>query len=245
MSVDHHPQVSVVLPTYNEADNIIPLMEQLAHHLKAWSFELIVVDDDSPDGTWRLVETHARQHASVRLIHRTDQSGLTSAINSGLQASRGEVVCWMDCDLSHPPELISQLVGQVMRDGGFDAALASRYVEGGSDGRSGPYRLQRLLSLTLSMLSRLLSGSPVRDITSGYIAIRRAFFEQHGWLRGDYGEYFIDLMIRLSREECAVVEIPYTFTNRQHGESKTGTNWRDYARRGVKYLRVLFTARWS
>src|SRR5688500_5538138 len=96
--------LSVILPTYNEADNIVPLIEEVRRAVG--DAEIVVVDDDSPDGTWRRVE---EARPEVRLLRRVGRRGLTSAIREGIQASRGERVAWMDCDFSTPPEVLPRL----------------------------------------------------------------------------------------------------------------------------------------
>ncbi len=234
-------RLSLVLPTYNEAENIVPLLEAIAAHVPVRPYEAIVVDDDSPDGTAELVRRYAETHPEARLLHRKGERGLTSALNAGLRASRGEIVGWMDCDLSHPPDLLPALMAELER--GADAAIASRYVAGGSDVRAGSYALQRRLSLVLVSLGQRFAPLPVLDVTSGYILVRRDFLEDMGWLQGDYGEYFIDMVARLQRQGCHFAEIPYAFKNREHGESKTATSLAGYARRGIKYLAMLRRAR--
>jgi len=116
--------VSVVLPTYNERDNIYPLIQALLNHLADASPEIIVVDDDSPDGTWQVVAEVAAQDERVRLLRRLDERGLTSAIAAGIEQARGDIVVWMDCDFSMPPEVVPRLVAAV--DGGYDLAVGSR-----------------------------------------------------------------------------------------------------------------------
>ncbi len=234
-------KLSLILPTYNEAENILPLIEAIAAHAPVRPYEAIVVDDDSPDGTAELVRRHAATHPETRLLHRKGERGLTSALNAGLKASAGEIVGWMDCDLSHPPDLLPALMAELER--GADAAIASRYVPGGRDARAGSYALQRRLSLVLLSLGQRYAHLPVKDVTSGYILVRRALLEDAGWLQGDYGEYFIAMVARLQRRGCRFAEIPYAFKNRERGESKTATSLAGYARRGLKYLAMLHRAR--
>lgn len=231
------PLLSVVLPTWNEAENIGPLIRALEEALCGVDYELLVVDDDSPDGTWRIAGDSGRAKGRTRVMRRTGERGLTSAINAGIQNSRGSLVAWMDCDLSHPPELLPSLLAAVTA--GADAAVASRFAPGGLDARSGKYGLQRFLSLLLMRLSQVATGLPVRDITSGYIVVRKYRLLDIGGLNGDYGEYFIDMVSRLRRTGCRMVEIPYTFKNREAGESKTATSALGYARRGLRYLAML------
>lgn len=232
------PAVSVILPTYNEAGNIRRLIEVLSRSLAGWDFEILVVDDDSPDGTWKVVQEMMEAHPGLRLLHRKDTRGLTSAFNEGIAASRGGILAWMDCDFSHPPELLPDMLKKL--EGDVDAVVASRFVSGGRDARGGSYRLQRWLSQVLVQFSRCFVGLGVLDITSGYIAVRRTCLEPLTPLRGDYGEYFIDLVDRLEQSRCRILEVPYVFIDREFGESKTATNTWGLVRRGVKYLKVLY-----
>jgi len=123
------PEVSVVLPTYNERDNIGPLIEAILANLDQPT-RIIVVDDDSPDGTWRVVEEMAAHDQRIELLRRTDERGLTSALNAGIARAKGRVIAWMDCDLSMPPEKLPELVEALAE---CDLAVGSRYVQGGRD----------------------------------------------------------------------------------------------------------------
>jgi len=238
-------QLTVVLPTYNEALNIIPLIQELQIQTRNMNMdsEIIVVDDNSPDGTWKLVAEFAKQNPDVKLIHRTEERGLTSAINAGIRAAKGKLVSWMDCDFQHPPILLKELV-HASESGEF-VAIASRYTKGGGDVREGQYSFQRKLSILISNLSFIVTGIKVRDITSGYIVISKKYLEEISYLSGDYGEYFIDMLGKLNKRKIRFVEIPYQCENRKYGESKTGNSTMDYFRRGTKYLGMLFKYRRS
>ncbi len=103
MSNKNSYSVSIILPTYNERENIIPLLRRLTDILSEKSYEIVVVDDDSPDGTWKFVQEEMYHHSTIKLIRRTDKHGLTSALNAGIDASAGDVVVWLDSDFQHPP----------------------------------------------------------------------------------------------------------------------------------------------
>lgn len=230
------PTVSVVLPTYNERDNIVPLIQAILLHTQHPT-EVWVVDDDSPDGTWQVVQGMAAKDPRVHLLRRVDERGLTSAIAAGIAASRGDVVVWMDCDFSMPPEVVPQLVAALEK---ADVAVGSRYVCGGRDVGHSP--MARAFSRAINLFASLLLGWGVRDYTSGFIAARREVLERIP-LRGDYGEYCIDLLYRAQRAGYRVVEIPYTCVERAGGESKTGANVLDYLRRGWKYVWTVLRLR--
>ena len=129
-------QVSVIIPTYNESENIIQVLKSIGEHLpKDVEIETIVVDDNSPDGTGKVVEdyiTDAQNEAgySINIIHRETKSGLSSAILDGIQHSSAETIVVMDSDLSHPPKIIPQLIEEI-KTSGCDIAIASRYIDGG------------------------------------------------------------------------------------------------------------------
>jgi dolichol-phosphate mannosyltransferase len=226
------PIVSVVLPTYNERENIEALIHRILEAVEVPA-EVVVVDDDSPDGTWRVVKSMAGNSDGIRLVHRTDARGLTSAIARGVKEARGDAVGWMDCDFSHPPELLPSLVAALES---ADFAVASRYAPGGSDLRDS--FLARLLSRVINGFSSLMLDRSIRDYTSGYIVARKEAVQGLG-LRGDYGEYCIDLLCRARRRGMAVREIAYQSPTRAHGESKTATNLVGYLRRGVKYVAAI------
>ena len=120
--------VSVILPSYNERENIEEAIDRISKALGDQLLEIIIVDDDSPDETWRLVKE--LNHEKVNLIHRTEAKGLASALAAGVSSSKGETVVWLDCDLGIPPEEIINLIDRLNI---FDVSIGSRYVKNGSD----------------------------------------------------------------------------------------------------------------
>jgi dolichol-phosphate mannosyltransferase len=238
------PGVSIVMPTFNEAGNIGDLMCAAVSNLKAFgvdAVEVIVVDDDSPDLTWQVAE-QTECGAPTRVIRRMANHGLTLSLNEGIAAASNDVVIWFDCDFSHPPECIPQLI--FMLNQGFDVVVNSRYVVGGGEDRAGKGgALQLFLSRLLNWGIRFLLYPSFSDYTSGFIAVRRSVFNNMS-LRGDYGEYFVDFIFRvLHRKEFRVCELPYVALPRRSGESKTGSNIFDYVRRGSKYLWTVMKLR--
>lgn len=230
--------VSVVLPTLNEADNIVPLIDGIYASIPD-VHEVVVVDDDSSDGTGRIVREYASAHPDrlVRLELRTSDHGLTKSIAHGVRAATGDIVVWMDCDLSMPPEVIPQLLRGIAE--GYDIACGSRFVRGGSFKRDTTGTQDSALAVALSRgmnyAIQLLLDHSFKDYTSGFIAVRRDVVQDLG-LRGDYGEYFIDFIFRAIRAGYVILEVPYVCLPRLHGESKTGTNLLQYLRRGRGYL---------
>jgi dolichol-phosphate mannosyltransferase len=224
-------ELSVVLPTYNERDNILPLIERLDAALASVGHEILVVDDDSPDGTAARVETYAAGHPTVRVIRRVGVRGLVTAIQEGIAQSRGDAVAWMDADLSMPPELVAALYAALPR---ADVALGSRYVAGGSDGRDN-VPVHRLFSGMLNAALRLLLGTGVTDYTSGFLCVKRSVLREIP-LTGDYGEYCIEFLHRARRRGFRIVELPYRNAPRVHGESKTAAGVGGLLRRGWRYV---------
>lgn len=240
------PLVCTVLPTYNERENIGPLIEGvLAHAITPHM--VLVVDDNSPDGTWQVVEEMAARHNTahatrVALVRRVDEKGLTSAIQRGIDTAIHDygagVVTWMDCDLSMPPADVPRLVQAVLD--GADVAVGSRWIPGGADVAHGA--MARTLSRIINGYAALVVGTQVRDYTSGFIAARAPVLEAIR-LRGDYGEYCIDLLGRSLRAGYRVIEVPYQCVPRLTGESKTGVNLWDYLVKGRKYVAAAWRVR--
>lgn len=220
--------LSIILPTFNERDNISLLIESILQEVEGTELEIIVVDDNSPDGTWRIVKQLQQHTPSVRLIRRLGERGLTGALQMGISVARGVVILWMDCDFSHPPEIIPRMVEMV---GEFDVVLASRFVEGG---RSEYPPERTLASLLLSYFARLILDSSVKDYTSGFVACRREVFDQIS-LTGRHGEYFIGFVYRCLKKGFSIREIPYTCVRRRRGRSKTAPNSLVLVARGLSY----------
>lgn len=231
-------EATVILPTYNERDNITLLVEGILDSVEP-APEILVVDDDSPDGTWQVVEKLAVKYPTIRLIRRTDERGLTSAISRGIAEAQGAVVVWMDTDLSMPPDSIPDLL-DALEDS--DLAIGSRYVKGGRD--VGHSFVAQAFSRTINWFAGLLLGFSTQDYTSGFLAVRREVFD-HITLTGDYGEYCIDLLYRARRLGYRLKEIPYDCVERHAGESKTATNVVGFVTRGINYVITILRLRFS
>jgi len=237
-------EVSVVFPTYNEKDNIGPLIREVLKHTPP-STEVIVVDDDSPDGTWKIVEDMQKELPNLRLIHRTTERGLTSALKAGIATATGEIVVWSDCDFSMPPAKVEDLLSELRA--GKDVAVGSRFVEGGGVRiihGSGDTLMAYLMSRTLNRFIRRVLGRDFYDYTSGFIAARKKVLDLIP-LRGGYGEYFIDLVHRARKMGFAVVESPYLCVERKSGVGKTGQKFTDFIRKGWKYVWLTVKLRFT
>ena len=236
--------VCTVLPTYNENENIGPLIERLLAAMEG-PYMVIVVDDNSPDGTAEVVEEMATRYnqpgeTRVVLVRRIHERGLTSAIQRGINEAiyiyNAEIVTWMDCDLSMPPEDVPKLV-EVIRQKQADIAVASRWVSGGQDIAHG--KMARSLSWIINRFAIQLIGDDIHDYTSGFIAAHASVLKALP-LHGDYGEYCIDLLARAIYRGYKLVEVPYICVPRYSGESKTGINLWDYLYKGRHYLTTVW-----
>jgi dolichol-phosphate mannosyltransferase len=214
------PQISLIVPTYNEADNLEPLVSGLLETFRAKGrqhFEIIVVDDDSPDGTGGLAHKLAAEHAGiVRVVHRTSPRGLATAVLAGWQVARAPVLAVMDADGQHPASLPLRLLHAVEQRA--DVAIASRYSPGGETPDWNPVR--RILSHGARLLARLtLPGvvAGIHDPLSGCFALRRAVIADKK-LRPLGYKILLEVLAR--GEFRSVEEVPYSFADRQAGRSK-------------------------
>ncbi|MFM7448603.1 MAG: glycosyltransferase [Leptolyngbyaceae cyanobacterium] len=218
-------QLSLVVPTYNERENVIALVQQLSRLLDDAlpnAYELIVVDDNSPDGTWRVAQDLMADYPQLRVMRRQHEQGLSSAVIRGWQVARGEVLGVIDGDLQHPPESLLQLLKAIWD--GADLAVASRHVEGG--GVSNWSLTRRLLSRGAQLLGLLILPGVVgrvSDPMSGYFLVRRAAIVGHELEpRG----YKILLEVLGRGQVGQIAEVGYVFQERQEGTSKV--SWKQY-----------------
>jgi dolichol-phosphate mannosyltransferase len=226
--------ISVVVPTYNEAASLPDLAARLSRALDGRSWELIVVDDGSPDGTANVAEGLAPR-IPVQVVRRPGKLGLASAVVDGFAAAAGEVLVIMDADLSHPPEVVPRLVDAI--DAGADIAVGSRYVSGGGT-VDWPLR-RRVISRVASLMGNALV--PVHDATSGFLAMRRRVVE---------GVHLDPIGFKIGFEIVArgryerVIEVPYMFRDRQVGASKfTSREVLQYGAQLMKVARDRVTGR--
>ena len=228
--------VSVVLPSYNEKDNIVEAINRISNAVGNQLLEIIIVDDNSPDETWKLIEEY--NHSKVKLIRRINEKGLSSALDDGIRTAQGDVVVWMDCDLGLSPEEIPGLVSHLDK---YDVAIASRYVKGGKDPRPA-FRV--FVSVMINFYAMLFLGFGVRDYTSGFAAVRREVFDKVHFSRKGFGEYFIEFAYKANKKGYKIIEVPCVYQVRPGGVSKSdgdlGTLFglgKDY---GIKVLKLRF-----
>ena len=228
------PLVSVVVPTYNEAQNVRPLYERLSKALARYSYEVVFVDDDSPDGTADVVRQISSIDPRVRLIVRKGVRGLGTAIIDGIRASKGEYVVVIDADLQHPPEVIPAMISAA-ESSGADVVVASRYMKGG--GVEGWSPIRRLISWGATLIAKLLVPESRRtsDPMSGFFLIRRSSVRIDDVNPRGY-KALLEVLYR--NPAAKVVDVPYVFGRRLAGESKLGlTTIVDYLWHVIKISR--------
>jgi len=214
------PELTIVVPTFNERANIVPLLDRLDVVLAGIAWEVIYVDDDSPDGTAEAVREAARRDMRVRCIQRIGRRGLAGACIEGILASSAPYVAVMDADLQHDEAILPQMLDALRREG-CDVVVGSRYVSGGGVGDWAAHR-QRASSLA-TRLARLVTKTDIADPMSGFFMLRRMVFERV--MRGLSTQGFKILLDILATAETPlrIKEIPFQFRQRVAGESKLDT----------------------
>ncbi len=205
--------LSIVVPTYNERDRLADLVREVfaAYGAEGVDGELVIVDDNSPDGTGRLADELATRHR-ISVLHRAGKLGLGTAVIEGFAAATAPIVGVIDADLSHPPALLPRMLA-VMQSASAEFVVGSRYIPGGGTRNWGLSRL--LMSRVACLMARGLT--PIRDATSGFFLIRRDLVRN---VRISAGGFKICLELLVRGRPSSVVEVPYVFVGRTAGESK-------------------------
>jgi dolichol-phosphate mannosyltransferase len=224
---------SIILATYNERENIRDTIRGIFRCV-AGEVEVIVVDDDSPDRTWN--EAADLGDTRVKIIRRVSTRGLASAFNRGIIESRGDIVGWMDADMSMPPDLLPVMIEKLET---HDVAIGSRYAEGGSDRR---HWLRVLASVCINRFAGFVLGYGIRDYDSGFVVLRRTVFDKVSIIPTGYGAYFMEFLYTCRRKGLTVAEVPYVFTDRTKGVSKSAPSLIRFLWTGFGYVsRILIT----
>jgi len=221
--------ISIIIPTYNERDNIIPLVKRIDQALSDYDYEIVFVDDNSRDGTAELAIALSSKYP-VKVMVRQNKRGLASAVVDGLKQATGQIVVVMDADLQHPPEVIPDLLQAIK--GGADIAIASRYIKRG--GCQGWGLTRRIISKGAIVLAHLLLPSTrrVRDPMSGFFMFNQQVVA-HADLRPTGFKILLEIL--MEGEFQNIAEVPYTFSVRSGGESKLN------ARQQVDYLKHIYS----
>ena len=234
----HHIRFSLIIPSYNEGANIQKIVQILSEILDTAipdKYELIVVDDDSPDLTWKLAQELTPQYPQLRVMRRQEEKGLSTAVIRGWQVARGDILGVIDADLQHPPEILLKIWSEMEK--GADLGIASRHVEGG--GVSEWSIVRRFLSRGAQMLGLLILPeviSRLSDPMSGYFMVRRSAI---------VGKYLSPVGYKILIEVTArgairwIAEVGYVFRERKAGESKV--TWKQY----IEYIQHLLRLRFD
>jgi glycosyltransferase involved in cell wall biosynthesis len=220
------PTLALVVPTYNERDRLPELVRAIfaAYDGAGIYGELVIVDDNSPDGTGKVADELALKFP-IRVVHRAGKLGLGTAVVEGFDAAEAEIVGVIDADLSHPPELVPRMLA-IMQEAQADVVIGSRYIPGGGTSNWDTSRV--LMSKFACLMARGLT--PVRDATSGFFLMRR---DRARGVTISAGGFKICLELLIRSEPRLVIEVPYVFKGRTVGESKMNL------KEAMGYLRQL------
>ena len=217
---ENNAQISIIIPTYNESQNILQILKSIKDNLpKNFVTQAIVVDDNSPDGTGKLVEDYLKNikkmaDYTIEIIHRKAKDGLSSAILKGIQHAKGDTIVVMDCDFSHPPHIIPKLIESIKKYQ-YDIVVASRYIKGGKI--QGWSLKRKTMSKFATLIAKKGLGIDTHDPMSGFFAFKRNIIKG---LNIDAIGYKFLLEILVKTKNVNIKEIPYTFQNRELGSSK-------------------------
>lgn len=209
--------VSVVLPAFNEVDNIVELVRDVAAVIPdAYAYEIVVVDDDSPDGTYRLVCEVFAGEPRVKAVRRTRDRGLAKSIRAGIEQVSGDYIVVMDTDFTHDPREIPNLLHVVQI---CDIASGSRFCAGGRMSDTRHY----LMSLVYNWMLRIVLRTQIQDNSGGFFVARRdaLFSLPFDEIFFGYGDYFFRLLHFAQKAHLKVIEIPAEYLTRSHGQSKS------------------------
>ncbi|RLG60929.1 glycosyltransferase family 2 protein [Candidatus Geothermarchaeota archaeon] len=219
------PVLSIIIPTYNEAENIPELMSRMKKALRGVKHEIIVVDDNSPDNTAEIA-----RRLGAKVLVRPKKMGLTTAFLDGLKIATGDYVCLMDADLQHPPEILPKMLKEALN--GADIVIASRYVKGG--GIEGLNWLRRFISRIARFLAYFFLPKirKIKDPISGAFIIKKDVVEGVNFSTRGY-KALLEILVKAKYGK--VTEVPYVFKKRLKGKSKLGVQ------ELLEYLRLLLT----
>ncbi len=218
------PEVAVIVPTFNERDNVVSLFDLVSKAMGDIPFEFIVVDDNSPDGTAAVVKELARRHANVRCIHRIGRRGLSSAVIEGISASAAPYFAVIDADHQHDERILPLMLDKALA--GNHIVVGTRYASGGQVGE-GLSKTREAGSRLATQLSGLVTGRALSDPMSGFFLMRRDVFDEIAPSLSSEGfKILLDIIVSAGRararrrKELRIGEVPYTFRPRNAGESK-------------------------
>lgn len=210
--------LSIILPTYNEKNNINVLIKKILEILKdAENKEIIVVDDNSPDGTYMHCKKEFEKNNQIKLILRQNNRGFANSIGDGIKISKGKNIIVMDTDLTHDPKIIPQLINLIKV---YDLVTCSRYSGGD---RYGKTKLHYYCSFAFNLLLKVFLKTQIEDNTGGYFCIKKNTLDSLPFEKifYGYGEYFFRLLYFARRKKKSIIEIPSIYNRRNEGKSKS------------------------
>jgi dolichol-phosphate mannosyltransferase len=203
-------KLSIITPTYNEAANIESLASKISTAIPDIDYELIVVDDDSPDKTWKIAQDLSKKYP-IHVLRRKNKKGLSSAVLDGFKKAHGNLLCVIDADLSHPPEIIPDMIKILQRDKS-DIVVASRYSGGGT--KDWPLK-RKIFSRFATILARPITS--VKDPMSGFFIVRKHVIQNSNLVPRGY-KILLEILAKCDYDK--VSEYPFVFKDRAGGKSK-------------------------
>ena len=208
-------KISVISPTLNEAENIPALVEQLQRALENMDYEILIVDDNSPDLTWSVAEQISQKNPRVKVLRRMKNPGLGMAVVDGFSAAEGDILACIDADLQHDPSILPRMIEELQK--GMQMVVGSRHVRGGGFGKWSRWR--RFESWCANKVAQILLGFEVKDLMSGYFVMWRVdFISVQEQLRESGFKILLEILAKLRASR--VKEVPFTFRPRIVGVSK-------------------------
>lgn len=214
------PELAVVVPTFNERQNVVPLVDALEKALAGINFEIVFVDDDSSDGTAAAVRSVSRSNPRVRLVHRINRRGLASAAIEGMMASSAPYCAVIDGDMQHDESLLPEMLRRLKGEN-LDIVVGTRNTAGGNMGDFSPWRVR--LSNVGRRISSLVAHAAITDPMSGFFMVSRVYLDEVVRSLSMVGFKVLLDLLASSERPARFVELGYTFRNRVHGESKLTT----------------------
>ena len=230
-----NPEISVVLPTFNEEQLIEKLVNSLRTNLKNYKTEILIVDDNSKDQTPKIINRLGKSNDIVA-VHRLEERGLLSAFAEGFKNANGKIIIMMDADFSHPPELIPKLIKET-KD--YDITTGSRFMKNG--GMEASFS-RRFSSIMLNKFIGIMLGIRLTDFTGNFHALRKGVFENLDFrISSNFGDFDMELIYRAYKNGYKMKEVPFVYKFRKEGTSKM-TNLFSF---GWKYVRKVFMLRFG
>lgn len=252
-------EISIILPTLNEAENLSILIPEIVYELESIGvnkYEILVIDDSSTDDTLHVIESLSKKHIKVCLKTRKGKKSLPLSIKDGINYSKFQMVAWLDADGSMPAKALSSLVKEAINDT-TQVYIGSRFVKGGgykgmtlgnkkvSSIIKNVYKSEdSLIAVFLSKIFNLfinkIINTGVKDVTSGFIVLDKKYLNNEIFYKASYGDYFILLLKNLKKQKVIFKEIGYVCLTRKYGISKSGTTAIQLIKRTIPYLKASF-----